>query len=95
MNQVEEVTDLEELLQDDITCGDCGNPAQLRCLGHSPGPVHATRRGLLPPHFKCITCWQQWVFWVVRDLSTQGYIRCAVCRGRFDTIASFADYRPF
>ena len=88
--------DLEELLEQDIPCGRCKKPAQLRSMGHRANDC--CRGGIgeePPPYFKCIGCWQVWATSVLEYVSYFGRVDCGSCGQRFSTIEDFSDYRPF
>lgn len=84
------VSDLEELLQEEIPCeadGGCRRGAQLRSAGHAcvdPGPFHL-----------CIQCWQEWFSRNVLAIKRYGWIVCDDCGQAFTTVEAFNDYRPF
>ena len=95
MSEIQTVpVDLEELLDQDIPCEgirtpqiarQCGRPAVLKSNGH----------GHRDTSFKCVECWQVWYRLAVQVLARSGCIGCMECGQLFDTVESFADYRPF
>lgn len=81
--------DFEAWLQEEVPCGDCGNPASLKSEGHgcvSPLP---------PQAFKCLRCWQSWLQETMAVLSRRGYLGCSTCRTKYYSVESFSDFRPF
>lgn len=93
MSSTETRTDAiwDELLDAEIPCGNCGKPAMLRSRGHGC----PTTKGIRPPFFSCLSCWQPWLSSMIGDLAQYGSIRCAVCNHQFLSVESFSDFRPF
>lgn len=82
-----------ELLDEDIPCMHCGSPAKLRSFGHDRNCLSSTMRR--PPVHVCLSCWQVWAARITKKIVTNGYVRCWTCDRRFDSLASFSDYREF
>lgn len=96
MTQPLTTTDLEELLEGEVSCQgianeavarSCSRAAVVRCVGHEC-PKHARL-------FKCLECWQTLYMHLSRFLADYGSIICVQCKGNFYTVDSFSDYRPF
>lgn len=84
--------DLNELYDQDVPCHACGNPAELRSMGHGCGRSD----GAMPPYYKCLRCWQVWLTQLMRKAANRGgYIRCWKCHEHFARVDDFSDYRPF
>jgi DNA-directed RNA polymerase subunit RPC12/RpoP len=88
MTQPLTTTDLEELLEEEVPCQDCGREAVLRSMGH-------TGCSAVPPLFRCIPCWQKWLQGVLSHIQFRGDTGCSHCPQRFYSVEAFSDYRPF
>lgn len=83
---------LDELLDNNVPCHDCGNPATLRSFGHGRCP---DIDGEFPPYFKCITCWKVWYAKTQRIVAKWGHVRHVTCGMEFTTVEELSDYREF
>lgn len=78
------VTELEELLDEEVPCLKCGKAAQLRSDRHGHGMACV-----------CISCWQPWFKRITATIAKYGRVKCDCCPRSFATVEAFADYRLF
>lgn len=97
--QTESLEDLRELLAEEIPCGGIGHPQIARSCDRAAALMTRGHSGCVQfrsdKAFKCMSCWTVWYQHHAKMVARQGGFNCRVCARWFNTVESFADYRPF